>query len=110
MNKTNEEIIEEFKEEFALYISENMLQSIACTAVQSFILKALEAKDAEHKEEIEEAFFSGFGISGEGLNGEYPFQDHNIDPREDERIKKRFKAWKEEKLNQLKNVVPKEEV
>ena len=33
---------------------------------------------------VEDAYYHGFTISGEGWNGEYPFRDNNLDPRTDE--------------------------
>lgn len=105
--KTNQAIIEEFKNEFVKDNGPETNPSFkdpsgdAYLATQ-WILKALEAKDAEIEEKVKEAFFSGFEESDEGMNGEYPFQDNNINPREDERIKKRFEKWKEDKLNPTK--------
>jgi hypothetical protein len=33
---------------------------------------------------LEAAYLAGFNASGEGYNGEYPFQDHNAHPAQDE--------------------------
>jgi hypothetical protein len=35
------------------------------------------------KETLEAAYLAGFNASGEGYNGEYPFQDHNAHPEQD---------------------------
>jgi hypothetical protein len=32
---------------------------------------------------LEAAYLAGFNASGEGYNGEYPFQDHNAHPEQD---------------------------
>ena len=37
----------------------------------------------EVKARIEAAYLAGFNSSGEGWNGEYPFQDNNQDPTQD---------------------------
>lgn len=103
MNKANIDYIEEFKENKQKFYGRGANPNfIAWNNIGNYFLKALEAKDAEIEEKVKEAFFSGFEESDEGMNGEYPFQDNNINPREDERIKKRFEKWKEDKLNPTK--------
>jgi hypothetical protein len=40
-------------------------------------------KDETLKLALEAAYLAGFNASGEGYNGEYPFQDHNAHPEQD---------------------------
>ena len=42
-------------------------------------------------ERLFEAFVAGFGVSGEGWNGEYPYGDTNTDPSAD--LRPMFEAW-----------------
>ena len=41
-----------------------------------------------------EAFVAGFQESGEGWNGEYPFDDRGIDIAADDDIKAAFREWR----------------
>jgi hypothetical protein len=40
-------------------------------------------KDEALRMALEAAYLAGFNASGEGYNGEYPFQDHNAHPEQD---------------------------
>jgi len=46
-------------------------------------LRRLHAINAELVEALEKAYLAGFNDSGEGYNGEYPFQDHGASPEKD---------------------------
>ena len=46
---------------------------------------------------VEEAFYAGFKSSGEGWNGEYPFQDCGMIPEDDQHLKEMFEKWKAER-------------
>lgn len=60
-------------------------------------LTDMEVKAKKQKELLFEAFVEGFGCSGEGWNGEYPFADKGkrIDLNKD--IKASFEDWMKRK-------------
>lgn len=47
---------------------------------------------------IEAAYLAGFNASGEGYNGEYPFQDHGKDPEQDA-------AWVKDRENYVNKAI-----
>ena len=48
--------------------------------------------DDEAKQLARAAFFAGFGISGEGWNAEYPFENHTVEHMH-EKICPYFDQW-----------------
>jgi hypothetical protein len=54
----------------------------------------VDRQEAVTDDELFDVFIAGFLASGEGFNGEYPFDDEGRDPRADEGVLAKFEKWK----------------
>lgn len=72
-----ERLAKELEEDFNLsYPSASMYEAAE-------ELRRLHAINTELVKALEKAYLAGFNDSGEGYNGEYPFQDHGASPEKD---------------------------